>query len=133
MKKLLILFAVASTIALACIPATAQTLPQTAAQVKVLTSRVTDLVTQINKLTADNKAMSDQLKLVTDDRNTTKVWLLDFGCKWNAHLELIASKQALTEFINANPPWLVVEGKACDKVSPAPKLEETQIKLWPSR
>jgi hypothetical protein len=126
MKALAVIF---FAIAALCSQAVAQSTD--AAKLKVLTSRMVDVVNQTNKLTAQlatiqaQKLASDQeLVKAQGDLATITVFLHDYVCKYNKHIELVTS-QDFARLITTNQ--LVINRLACDGVSTPPSLPEKVV------
>jgi hypothetical protein len=92
-----------------------------------LTSRMVDVVNQTNRLTAqvatlqaDKAALEQMLVATRNDQATLIVFMYDLICKWNNHMDYVASK-SFADAINNNTT-LEVSRLACDKVSASPEL-----------
>jgi septal ring factor EnvC (AmiA/AmiB activator) len=140
-KELLMLAAVAFLLTFASL-SFAQTTPtptQVAAQVKLLTTRTSDLINQLNKLTDENRVLRSNVDLLTskisavdNDHLATKAWLDDFTCKVNKLQGFLADKSNLERWIKADAP-IELRLTKCNGSDPAVRLTLTSemLKLFP--
>jgi outer membrane murein-binding lipoprotein Lpp len=101
------------------------------AKIRLLTSRVIDVVNQTNKLTSEiaqlkeeKKQVADELAQAKGDLTSVVVFLYDFTCKWNKHVDLVVSK----EYVNLVATGQIsVNRMACDGVSVPPTLPSRTV------
>jgi hypothetical protein len=117
-------------------PVKAQTLAQSNAQVKLLTTRISEIVVAQNALKqalADQQTafltMRDALALRSDqalDRERqTRLFIVDLVCKHNRVVDILTNRLTMQGVLAGTQQITQIQGKDCATTGPSPELPNT--------